>query len=78
MLNRPFSELGPYPKRVATKGDDGQEQPHEPASEQLHGAASEHKPAPLNNCVLGLPAKPKYVSEREAKTQSKHSDEGAE
>lgn len=78
VLSFPFPQSNGKPETVNAQGDDRQQQPFDPVTEQLHSGTIKAKPVSIDNRVLGFPIVDH--AERPWKTDSKraHCDDRAQ
>lgn len=72
VLRFPFPQSNGKPETVNTKGDDGQQEPFDPVTEQLHSGTIKAKPVSIDNRMLGFPIVDH--AERPGKTDAKRED----
>ena len=75
MLNFPLFQLNVYPEAVNAHRDDGEQQPENPFSEQLHRRAVEGQTVAVNDRMLRFPSVNHAVSPRQTDAQRAYGDE---
>ena len=78
VLGLPLFELDVKPEGVDTKGDDGEQEPLDPVTEQLHGCTGEFQSVAIDHGVLGFPTVNHTDRPGETNAEGEGSDQGAE
>lgn len=75
MLHFPLFQLDIHPEAVNAHRDDGEQQPENPFSEQLHRRAVEGQTVAVNDRMLRFPSVNHAVSPRQTDAQRAYGDE---